>query len=69
MPIAIRIIPPKTDDLPAKRVPNLFPIITPNRQIIKVTAQMTSEDMSASITSYSTIVKPTDNASIDVAIP
>ena len=67
IPISIRIIPPAISALPANFVPNFLPIITPARQITKVTAIIKHTATSAVKKLYSAIVKPTDKASIEVA--
>ena len=41
-PIMIRITPPKIEDLPARAVPKCRPIITPPRQMTKVTAAISA---------------------------
>ena len=68
-PITMRIMPPKIEDLPARAVPNFLPMITPPRQMMKVTAAITSEQRNASRRLYEEIVKPTESASIEVATP
>ena len=66
--MVIRIIPPRICALLDNFVPNFFPIINPPMQIKKVTIAMIREATRAMIQLYSAIVKPTDNASIEVSI-
>ena len=47
MPTITRIIPPKRVAFPAMQVPNLRPIITPIKQITKVTSAIIAAAISA----------------------
>ena len=68
-PMKIRIAPPKIPALPASFVPAFLPIRIPAKQIKKVTTPIRMHERSASGRLYSAIVKPTERASIEVAIP
>lgn len=68
-PIKIRIEPPKMLALLANFNPNFLPSINPNMQIKKVTMPMIIDSIRAKGNAKLAIVKPTDKASIDVAIP
>lgn len=68
-PIKIRIEPPKMLALLANFNPNFLPSINPNMQIKKVTMPMIIDSIRAKGNAKLAIVKPTDRASIDVAIP
>ena len=65
----MRIRPPKTDAFPESRVPKVFPISSPQIQITNVTAPMISDSRMASKAPWPAIAKPTERASIDVALP
>ena len=69
IPIAISIHPPSIDAFQESLVPAFRPIRRPPTQITKVTAAMIRPAVFAMIRSYSAIVKPTDNASMEVATP
>ena len=69
MPIAIRMIPPKMMALSASFMPNDLPRMRPAMQMKKVVMPMMRLARSASDASYSAIVKPTERASMEVAIP
>ena len=69
MPIIIRIIPPSMLAFEAKRVPKRFPIYIPGRQTEKVTTAIIIAQTRAFCHSYSAMVNPTLNASIEVATP
>ncbi len=49
-------------------VPNFFPMISPAMQMANVTAEMMRAQTRAIRKSYSAMVKPTDRASMEVAI-
>ena len=68
-PIKIRIEPPRMLALLANFNPNFLPSINPNMQIKKVTMPMIIDSIRAKGNAKLAIVKPTDRASIDVAIP
>ena len=68
-PMNIRIEPPKMLALLANFNPNFLPSINPNMQIKKVTMPMIIDSIMAEGNAKLAIVKPTDRASIDVAIP
>ena len=68
-PITIRMIPPIIVALFENTIPNFFPSPSPTKQITNVSAPIISAATTAINKPYSAIVKPTDNASIDVAIP
>ena len=68
-PINIRITPPNIFAFPARRVPNFLPSTRPAMQITNVTIAIIRQASNASDRLYSEIVKPTESASIDVAIP
>ena len=68
-PMNIRIEPPKMLALLANFNPNFLPSINPNMQIKKVTMPMIIDSIRAKGNAKLAIVKPTDKASIDVAIP
>ena len=65
-PIKIRIEPPR---MLALLNPNFLPSINPNMQIKKVMMPMIIDSIRAKENVKLTIVKPTDRASIDVAMP
>ena len=65
----IRIEPPRMLALLANFNPNFLPSINPNMQIKKVTMPMIIDSIRAKGNVKLAIVKPTDKASIDVAIP
>ena len=69
IPMAMRIIPPRIPAFLLRCVPAFLPIASPAMQIAKVTTQIMREETNAMSTSYSAVVKPTESASIDVAIP
>ena len=50
-------------------MPKYFPILSPAMQIPKVTAPIISASARAACQVYSALVKPTERASMDVAIP
>ena len=68
-PIATRIIPPNIPALPQSFVPAVLPSNTPLRHMTKVITAIISAAIIAEARLYSAIVKPTESASIDVAIP
>ena len=68
-PMNIRIEPPKMLALLANFNPNFLPSFNPNTQIKKVTMPMIIDSIRAKGNVKLAIVKPTDKASIDVAIP
>lgn len=68
-PMNIRIEPPKMLALLANFNPNFLPSINPNMQIKKVTMPMIIDSIRAKGNAKLAIVKPTDRASIDVAMP
>ena len=68
-PMNIRIEPPKMLALLANFNPNFLPSFNPNTQIKKVTMPMIIDSIRAEGNVKLAIVKPTDRASIDVAIP
>ena len=68
-PMNIRIEPPKMLALLANFNPNFLPSFNPNTQIKKVTMPMIIDSIRAKGNAKLAIVKPTDKASIDVAIP
>ena len=68
-PIKIRIEPPRMLALLANFNPNFLPSFSPNMQIKKVTMPMVKDSIRAKGNVKLAIVKPTDSASIDVAIP
>ena len=61
--------PPKIEAFPAIFVPNFLPIISPEKQMPKVTKAIIKAETKAIKKPYSEIVQPTESASIDVAIP
>lgn len=65
----IRIEPPKMLALLANFNPNFLPSFNPNTQIKKVTMPMIIDSIRAKGNAKLAIVKPTDKASIDVAMP
>ena len=69
MPIKIKMLPPNMAALPDRPVPNFLPAIKPAKQMQNVTAAMISALANAIAGVYAAIVNPTDNASIEVAIP
>ena len=68
-PMNIRIEPPRMLALLANFNPNFLPSFNPNTQIKKVTMPMIIDSIRAKGNAKLAIVKPTDKASIDVAIP
>lgn len=68
-PIKIRIEPPRMLALLASFKPNFLPSFNPNTQIKKVTMPMIIDSIRAKGNAKLAIVKPTDKASIDVAMP
>lgn len=68
-PMKIRIEPPRMLALLASFKPNFLPSFNPNIQIKKVTMPMIIDSIRAKGNVKLAIVKPTDSASIDVAIP
>ena len=65
----MRIAPPRSCALFESLVPNFFPTISPAVHITNVTIAIIKDGRNAPKEEYSAIVKPTDSASIDVAIP
>ena len=68
-PISMSIAPPKIPALPASLVPAVFPMRIPAKHMKKVSTPRRRQAINASNTLYSEIVKPTESASIEVAIP
>ena len=68
-PIMIKMTPPNMHALLDNLVPNFLPMISPAMLIKNVTTAMIKAQTSAIIKPYSAMVKPTDNASMEVAIP
>ena len=71
IPMIIKIVPPKIVAFPASFVPNFLPGNTPVIHIPNVTTDIINEQTKEPNQLYpsSTKVKPTDRASIDVAMP
>ena len=63
------MIPPNKFALFDNFVPNLLPIVTPKKQIINVVMEIIRIATRTMIILYSAKVKPTDKASIEVAMP
>ena len=68
IPIAIKIIPPKMSAFESF-CPIDFPSRSPIIQIMNVTSAIITEAMKAKKSVKSAIVKPTESASMEVAIP
>lgn len=62
-------MPPSTAALPESAMPNFLPMASPAMLIANVTAEMINAHTKAIINPYDAIVKPTDKASMEVAIP
>lgn len=69
IPIPIKITPPRTSAFPDSFVPRVLPRHNPVSHITNVTTATISEQTTAITKPYPAVVNPTDNASIDVAIP
>lgn len=65
----INIVPPKIPALFESAVPNFFPSISPKKHIKNVTVAIINEHKSAVRKLYPAMVKPTERASMEVAIP
>ena len=68
-PMRMRMTPPKILALPASLVPNFLPMNTPAKHRRKVTQPMMRHSVSAIKKVKSAMVKPTDRASREVAMP
>ena len=68
-PMKIKMQPPNIVAFSASFSPNLIPIRKPTKQITRVTIAIKTHATNAIKTLYEAIVKPTDKASIEVAIP
>ena len=68
-PMPMRMTPPRILALPESCVPNFLPMRKPAMQIKKVTTAMMMAAVSAINQPYSEMVKPTERASMLVAMP
>ena len=68
-PIKINIIPPTSVALFASLLLSFFPRVTPAKQIMNVMIEIMAIETKTAKILYSANVKPTESASIEVAMP